>query len=329
MRFLVIGLGSMGKRRVRNLIENGEQDIVGFDVSEDRRKETEEKHDIKTVGDLAELSSDSYDVIIISTPPNKHGDYIRKALKEEKHFFVEVTVTDDGYADVAATSNEKNRVRAPSCTYRFYAPIREMKRLVDEGRIGKLLSYQHHMGQYLPDWHPWEDYRHVYFAKKETGAVREMFQFEQNWLSWLVDAPIETVEGFIGKISDLDMEADDFLSAATRHKNGVVGNTMIDVISRKPTRRVRLIGSEGIVEWELGDDHLRVFDTDRKEYEEVPFKKGTPVEGYVTSEDMYVEEMAAFLRAVRWEGSWLYSFEEDLANLRALYDLEKTSKTKA
>ena len=43
MKFLVIGLGSMGKRRVRNLLANGEKSIFGFDLREDRRKETEEK----------------------------------------------------------------------------------------------------------------------------------------------------------------------------------------------------------------------------------------------------------------------------------------------
>ncbi|MCR4256591.1 MAG: Gfo/Idh/MocA family oxidoreductase, partial [Candidatus Uhrbacteria bacterium] len=84
MRFLVIGLGSMGKRRIRNLLAHDERDIVGFDLSEERRKEVENEFNVKTVGDLADLATDAYDAIIISTPPNKHGDYIRKALKENK-----------------------------------------------------------------------------------------------------------------------------------------------------------------------------------------------------------------------------------------------------
>lgn len=319
----------MGKRRIRNLLAHDERDIVGFDLSEERRKEVESEFNVKTVSDLVDLATDAYDAIIISTPPNKHGDYIRKALKENKHFFVEVTTSDDGYSEVLAAPKDDGIVRAPSCTYRFYAPIKEMKRQLDSGRIGKLLAFQHHMGQYLPDWHPWEDYRHVYFAKKETSAIREMFPFEQIWLSWLVGASVHSIAGFIGKVSDLDMDADDYLSAAVRYENGVVGNTMIDVVSRKPTRRLRLLGTEGVIDWELLSPTLRIYDAKTKETEDVPIDIGKPVEGYVTAEDMYVAEMGSFLRALRGEAPWPYSFEEDLRNLRALYDLEESGKTEA
>src|SRR3989344_3763802 len=97
LKFLVVGLGSMGKRRIRNLQFNGEKNIVGFDFSAERRKEAEEKYGIRTVDDLEKLSDADYDAVIISTPPDKHGEFIRFALKHKKHFFVEVTTSDDGY----------------------------------------------------------------------------------------------------------------------------------------------------------------------------------------------------------------------------------------
>ena len=50
MNFLIIGLGSMGKRRVRNLQALGYRNIIGFDMREDRRKEAKEKYGIQTVG---------------------------------------------------------------------------------------------------------------------------------------------------------------------------------------------------------------------------------------------------------------------------------------
>ena len=65
MRFLVIGLGSMGKRRIRNLFANDEKDVVGFDVSADRRKEAEEKHGIKTVPHIIAVASNEYDAMLI------------------------------------------------------------------------------------------------------------------------------------------------------------------------------------------------------------------------------------------------------------------------
>ena len=44
MKFLIIGLGSMGKRRIRNLFALGFNDVIGFDTRSDRRKESELKY---------------------------------------------------------------------------------------------------------------------------------------------------------------------------------------------------------------------------------------------------------------------------------------------
>ena len=57
LKFLQIGLGSMGKRRIRNLFANGEKKIIGFDPSPERRQETEEKYGIKTIKDLKKVES--------------------------------------------------------------------------------------------------------------------------------------------------------------------------------------------------------------------------------------------------------------------------------
>ena len=150
MRFLVVGLGSMGKRRIRNLFANDEKDAIGFDVSDERRKEVEEKYGIETISDISLVSEKDYDAMIISTPPNLHAPYIRKALQDKKHFFVETTTSEDAYDDVIKSVND-GIVRAPSCTFRHFAPIKLMKKLIEEGKIGKLLAYQYHLGQYLQD----------------------------------------------------------------------------------------------------------------------------------------------------------------------------------
>jgi prephenate dehydrogenase len=59
LTFLIVGLGSMGKRRIRNLRFNGEEKIIGFDIRIDRRKETETKYNIQTNDDFKILSPDN------------------------------------------------------------------------------------------------------------------------------------------------------------------------------------------------------------------------------------------------------------------------------
>ena len=315
----------MGKRRIRNLKANGEENVIGFDLSPERRKEAEETYGVKTIDDLANISAEDFGAVLISTPPDAHGDYIRFALKQNKHFFTEVSTSDDGYQDIFSSPNLKV-VKAPSCTLRYFFPIRTIKKLVDEGRIGKILAFRYHVGQYLPDWHPWEDYRKVFFSKKETGACRELFPFELCWLNWLVGSRVADVSGTLSKVSDLDMEAEDVLSANLKYKNNVFGSIMIDAISRKPVRTLRIMGNGGTLEWEWQDWMIKVYDAKTKNTEIINAPKEDPTAGYTTqSEAMHEEEIKAFLDAIYGRAPYPYTFEEDLENLGTLKRLIKLS----
>ena len=324
MKYLVIGLGSMGKRRIRNLLALGERDVTGYDVVENRRKEAGEKYMIATIGDLSPSVLALFDAFIISTPPNLHAPYIRLAIEHDKHLFVEATTSDEAYADVLRLP--AGRVRVPSCTMRFFEPISKIKELVDQGAIGKILAYQYHMGQYLPDWHPWEDYRQVYFAQKETGACREMLPFELHWLTWIIGAPVSHVCGYTEHLSSLEMSADDCYLSSVRHANNVCGNLLIDVIARVPFRTLRLLGTDSVLEWEWQKHEIVIRTPDASKTQTLSRNQGTSERGYITVEDMYIGEMDAFLKAVRGEASFPYSFQEDARNLRALYAMEKASR---
>ena len=319
LRFFIVGLGSMGKRRIRNLQANGEKDIVGFDIRPDRNAEAKEKYGIKTLKSLADMSVGDFDALIISASPDAHGDYIRYALKHKKHFFIEHPTSDDGYREVLA--DKSGIVKAPSCTFLFNPAIKTMQKVLREGRIGKILAFQYHMGQYLPDWHPWENYREVYFSKKETSACREMFCFELIWLNSLMQSEVKNVSGSITKLSDLDMDADDTVTAAITYENNVRGTMLIDVISRKPFRTLRILGSEGVLEWERFDYAIKVFKVKTKETEVIPVPKGNPEKGYVNEEEMYIDEIKTFLQAVKGEATYPYSFAENFAKLQALTQL--------
>ena len=323
LTFLIVGLGSMGKRRIRNLRVNGEREIIGFDIRIDRRKQAETKYNIHTIDDFKILSPDDYDVVIISTSPEAHGDYIRFALEHKKHFFVEHPTTDDGYEDIFK-HNHLDIIKVPSCTFLFYEPIKMIKKILDDDAIGKILVFQYHMGQYLPDWHPWEDYREVYFSNKETSACREMLPFELIWLNWLMRSQVEDISGTITKTSNLDMDAEDIVLATLKYKNGIYGNVIIDVISRKPFRTLRILGSNGVLEWERFEHIIRLYDATLKRSSLVVVPKGNAESNYVNEEEMYNDEIKAFLDAIYGKATYPYTFEENLFNLQALFHIMET-----
>src|SRR3989338_8152469 len=329
LKFFIVGLGSMGKRRIRNLRVHKQDNIAGYDVRADRRREAERKYGIKTIDDLKKISPKDFDVMVISASPESHGGYIRMAIKYKKHFFVEHPTSDDGYQEIFKDKNPR-LVKAPSSTMLFYRPINMIKEILAKGGIGKVLTFQYHMALYLPDWHTYEDYRKVYFSKKETGACREMLPFELIWLNWVMDSKVVEISGYIKKVSNLKMYANDIILANVTYKNGILGNVMIDVISRKPFRTLRIIGSDGVLEWERFDSVIKLYGAKSKKTKVIKVPDGKVHQGYKiagNAEQMYNDEIGLFLRAIVGKEKYPHTFKDSLGVLKTLYALERSHKT--
>ncbi len=316
----------MGKRRIRNLLFHKvpKENIYGFNLSMDKCLEVQKQFGIKTFNNFQKAVSQAKpDVFVISTPPNQHSQYFLYAAKHKKHFFVEHPTTDKGYRELEKLM-DGSFVGVPSCTLRFNPAMKEIKKQVAKGAIGKVLSFQYHLGQYLPDWHSWEDYRKVYFSKKSTGACREMFAFELVWLTHALNLQsINKIGGVTKKLSDLDMTADDYYAYTAQFGN-VMGAVVIDLLSRTALRTLRVIGTEGVLDWEWQKYEIRVFNTKGKKWQVIPLKKGRSEKHYVTTEDMYEEETGLFLNAIRGKKKYPFTFKENRQHLKALLALEKS-----
>jgi predicted dehydrogenase len=206
---------------------------------------------------------------------------------------------------------------------RFHPAIKKIKELVDSGIIGKSLAFTYHSGQYLPDWHPWEDYRKFYVAKRATGAGREIVPFELVWLVWVFGG-VETISCFKGKLTKMEVDIDDTYQTIMKFKNDILGHLLVDVIARAAYRVFRLLGEDGVIEWDWSTRKIRVFTVKDKKWTEHSTEEGTPEKGYIIGEKMYIDEMDSFIKAIKG-GKYPYSFEDDKKILETLYAAEKSS----
>ena len=322
MKILVVGCGSMGRRRLRNITRIGGHTLAAFEPSADRRAVVESEFGIPTFADFAVALDWAPAAVIVSTPPNHHSEYAIAAARRGIHFFTEASVVLDGLDALIEVTRQQAIVGVPSCTQRYHPSVRLMKERIAAGAIGKVLAVTHHVGQYLPDWHPWEDYRTFYVARRETGAAREIVPYELIWLTYLF-GPVTQSVGFSAKLSDLDTDIDDIYSALLTFESGTHVSMMIEVLSRPAARQARLIGEKGTLIWDWLNKSVREWTVETKTWVEYP--DPPPIQGpggEWVAENQYIDEMRGFLDAIAGIAPFPYTLEEDRAILQTLIALE-------
>lgn len=313
----------MGKRRIRNLKQLEQDDIIGFDTKDDRCKEAYEKYKIKTFTNILDALNEKPDAMIISTPPDLHMKYAKIALQNKINFFTEASVVQDGMEEVIKGLSKMNIVGLPSCTMRYHPIVTHLINILKMNKIGKPLAFLYHSGQYLPDWHPWEDYRKFYVSKRETGACREIVPFEIVWLV-SVFGKIKSVCAIKSKVSRLEADIDDIYNVLLEFEGGIQGNLTVDVITRFPYRQLKILGEEGIIFADWSERTIAFF-TKEMGWQNEKIDDGIIEKNYIHGDAPYVEEMLIFIKSIRKEISQPYTFNDDLKVLKILEAIERSS----
>ena len=322
MKLLIIGLGSMGKRRIRNF-QFLQHEVIGFDPREDRRKEANEKYGIQVFSEITTALLEKPFAIVISTPPDLHMKFAKIAIENKIPFFTEASVVQDEMQDVIDSLKNSGIIGLPSCTTRYHPIVKEIEHLIQSNSIGKPLSFLFHSGQYLPDWHPWEDYRKFYVSKKETGACREIVPFELIWLVKIF-GKIDSVVGRKSKVSNLETNIDDIYNVLLSFENKIEASMTIDVLSKFPYRQMKIIGENGVIFADWYEHTVKCFSKENG-WIEKKIDDGTIEQNYINGEGPYIEEMKNFLSIIKKEVKQSYTFEDDIKILKILESIEKSS----
>lgn len=329
LKFLVVGLGSMGKRRVRNLRALGYAGVAGFDPRQDRVAEAVEKYSISPFGNFdAALEQFRPDALVISTPPRHHMTYAEAGFERGLPCFIEASVTEPDRILKLHQRAEKTPVLiAPSCTMRFYPGPRKVKELIGAGAIGRPLNINYHTGQWLPDWHPWEDIRDYYVSERESGAAREIVPFELTWLNDIFGAA-EPLACAKAKLSDMAADIDDIYHCLLRYPAGVLASVTVEVLSRpRAARELNVIGTEGRLVFSGDENCVRYSSLEHPEWVRFDLGKGSVEKGYVNPEEPYVEELGRFIQAVESgrKAHYPHTLIDDAMILKTLCRLEELS----
>jgi len=327
VKVLVIGLGSMGKRRLRNLKALGVAQLAGVDPRADRRAEAAAASPLPTFASADEaLRSFAPDAIVVSTPPNRHMDYAFLAAERRLPCFIEASVVDaERIRQLHERTAHGGPLIAPSCTMRYFPGPQKVKELVRSGAIGKVLNINYSTGQYLRDWHPWERIEDYYVSQHATGGCREIVPFELTWLNDIFGEP-EPVACLRGRIGDLGVDIDDIYHCWLRYPGPAIASLTIEVLSRPAaTRELRVLGAEGQIVYSSDDNSVRVCSLSMPEWRRIPLERGQAASGYINPEEPYIAEMRDFLEAASARSAFPNSLLDDYRVLQTLDALERRS----
>ena len=330
MNFLIVGLGSMGKRRIRCLKALGYNDIFGFDCREDRRVESEKKYAIKTYSDFSlALNKVKPSALIISVPPDIHLKYIKIAIKSKIHFFVEASVVDIDMNIIKQNLKQIDIVAAPSATLLFHPAIQEIWKTIKAGKLGKISNILLHSGQYLPDWHIYEKVSDFYVSNPITGGAREIVPYELTWVTKLFGFPQRVCGNFKKTISIKGAESiDDTYNFLLDYRNFLATIT-VDVVSRHATRRLLINGEKKQLVWDWDVDCIKIYNPESLKWNDIPYKMNSAKKGYNPNigENMYIDEIKYFIESINSKHSFINTIENDHKVLKLLYAIEKSDKT--
>jgi predicted dehydrogenase len=310
MRFLIAGLGSIGRRHLRNLTALGERDIILY------RSRLSPLPDDELAGfpvetGLADALARRPEAVVISNPTSLHLDVAIPAAEAGCHLLLEKPVSHslDRLGELRSAVQRGGGRVLVGFQFRFHPSLQTAARLLAEGAIGRPVSARAHWGEYLPDWHPWEDYRQGYAARTDLGGgVVLTLCHPLDYLRWLLGRP-ELTWACTDTLGDLGIPVEDVAELGLRFPNGALGSVHLDYLQQPASHHVEIVGTQGTLRWSQDDGSLRIYRAEHGRWEIF-----APPEGFERNR-MFLDEMRHFVAVVRGQAAPCCTLDDGIHTL--------------
>lgn len=310
MKFLIAGLGSIGRRHLKNLVALGEKEILLYRTHQSSLPDEDlAGYPVETNFDAA-LDSGA-EAVIVSNPTALHMQVAIPAAERGLHVLLEKPVSNslaEAHTLQSVVTQSGARVLV-GYQFRFHPGLIRLKALLDLGTAGKPVSVRAHWGEYLPGWHPWENYRQGYSARPELGGgVILTLSHPLDYLRFLF-GEVQELWAFSGSNSDLDLAVEDTAEIGLRFTNGMLGSVHLDYVQRPPSHWIEVNGTGGTLHWDNSTGAVRVYQTDLNRWEQVDAPPG------FERNHLFLEQMRHFLAVARQDATPICTLEDGVKAL--------------
>ncbi len=325
MKFLIVGLGSIGKRHIRNLLslKIKRENIFGFDPRNDRINEAKKIGLSNFVKDLKEIKKEEFIGAFICSPTSMH---IKQAIilgNKKINLFIEKPL-DSKLTDVNILKKLEKKFNLKiliTYPFRFSEHANKLKEIVMSKKLGKVLYFRGVFSEYLPDWHPYESYKSFYMAKKSLGGGSILDQSHILDMAHYLFGDFEKVLScFNSKVSKLKVKSDDIAEIFLKTKKNIYGSIHQDMFGREHKKFMEIYCEKGNIFWDVYDLSVSVFSAKNKKIKKYSFKKDHNL--------MYINQTKHIIKLIKNKTKPKISLDDGIHTLKTILLSEKISKNK-
>jgi predicted dehydrogenase len=327
MKILIVGLGAIGQRHLRNLrkLMGSDLEILAYrfrnksivltdDLKIEKDVTLEEKYNIHSYSDLDQSLAQKPDIVFVCNPSSFHMPTALKAAQAGCHLFIEKPLSHNlDHVDELINLVENQKTKAVvGYQMRFNPCLQLLRSILQKEMIGQVLSVRAEVGEYLPGWHGYEDYRHTYAALQDQGGGAILSQIhELDYLFWMFGLP-RSIYARGGHLSSLEIDVEDMveiLMECEQNEHLIPVSVHLDYLQRPGHRICELIGDHGKILVNLGTLTLDIYDGQGRQVEAASFA------GFQRNQ-MFMDELNQFLLSLNGASASLVSLQEAAQSLR-------------
>jgi len=322
---LIIGAGSIGQRHIRNLRQIGITEIIALRSRKGHHQKLPAELELIEVDSWQDAYNHQPDIAIISNPSSLHLEAALKASKQVKGIFIEKPLSHSlkGCQKLIEELQEKTIVSFVGYNMMFHPIVKNIIKFSDENDVGEIVNIQAQVGQWLPDWHPYEDYKKAYYARKDLGGGVALTMIHEVHLALELAGLPRHVYGEISESEKLDLEVDVCSDLMIKHKMGAVSQIHLDYLQQPAHRSGTITFERGWLSYDFNKKEL----IGQNEGEDPSVVWSDPEDDF---NQMYIDQMKLFIRYVE-EGRMKHKFDlhasiESLKVVEAHFESNRTGK---
>jgi len=281
VKFCIIGCGRIAGRHAEQIHRLG-QLVAVCDVVEERARELAAKYGADYYTSVDELLEGAAraDVVAVCTPNGLHAEHSVKALNKGFHVLCEkpmaLTVAD--CRDMIGAAEKAGRQLFIVKQNRFNPPVTAVKRLIGEGRLGRIRSlalscfWNRDAGYYANSWKG--------TRRLDGGTLFTQFSHFIDLLYWIV-GDIKEAQGYTANFAHPDIEIEDTGVVSVQFCSGAIGtiNYTVNSHGRNMEGSLTLFGEKGTVK--IGGQYLNELEyQDIEGYRIDDLPPGNPANNY-------------------------------------------------